>query len=97
LKTYKKGEAPDPTDIYIAQAWTNKGPYEREPEFRARGQVNILRPPHTGITVFLKEEKTRTREKEEKEARRLKRRMGKSMWVQLPDRPVTAQRQHVLW
>ncbi|KAJ9603947.1 39S ribosomal protein L22, mitochondrial [Cladophialophora chaetospira] len=97
LKTYKKGEAADPTDIYVAQAWTNRGPYDKEPEYRARGRMNILRPPHTGLSLLLKEEKTRTREKAEKEARALKKRLGKSMWVQLPDRPVTTQRQHVLW
>ena len=97
LKTYKKGEAPDSTDIYVAQAWTNRGPYGQEPDYRARGRMNLMRPPHTGLTLLLKEEKTRTREKAEKEARALKKRLGKSMWVQLPDRPVTAQRQHVLW
>lgn len=97
LKRLKKDEAVDPTDMYIAQAWTNRGPYGREPEYRARGRMNILRPPYTGITVLLKEEKTRTREKAEKEARRLKKRLGKSKWTHLPDRPVTAQRQHVLW
>ncbi|KIX94973.1 uncharacterized protein Z520_09283 [Fonsecaea multimorphosa CBS 102226] len=97
LKTYKKGVAPDPTDMYVAQAWTNRGPYGMEPDYRARGRVNIMRPPHTGITVLLKEEKTRTREKAEKEARALKKRLGKKMWVHLPDRPVTTQRQHVLW
>ncbi|EXJ60384.1 hypothetical protein A1O7_04536 [Cladophialophora yegresii CBS 114405] len=97
LKTYKKGEAPDPTDIYIAQAWTNRGPYGQEPDYRARGRMYVMRPPHTGLTVLLKEEKTRTREKVEKEAKALKKRTGKSMWVHLPDRPVTTQRQHVLW
>jgi ribosomal protein L22 len=97
LKTLKKGEAIDPTDMYIAQAWTNRGPYGREPDYRARGRMYIKRPPSTGITVMLKEEKTRTREANEKEAKRLRKRTGKNMWKQLPDRPVTAQRQHVLW
>ncbi|KIW89632.1 uncharacterized protein Z519_09788 [Cladophialophora bantiana CBS 173.52] len=97
LKTYKKGAAPDPTDMYVAQAWTNRGPYGQEPDYRARGRMYIMRPPHTGITVLLKEEKTRTREKAEKEARALKKRLGKNMWVHLPDRPVTTQRQHILW
>ncbi|ETI24783.1 hypothetical protein G647_04153 [Cladophialophora carrionii CBS 160.54] len=97
LKTYKKGEAPDPTDIYIAQAWTNRGPYGQEPDYRARGRMYVMRPPHTGLTVLLKEEKTRTRERAEKQAKALKKRTGKSMWVHLPDRPVTTQRQHVLW
>lgn len=96
-KTLKKGRAPDQTDIYVAQAWTNRGPYGREPEFRARGRVYMLRPPQTGISVLLKEEKTRTRENTEKEAKALRKRMGKNMWVHLPDRKITAQRQHVLW
>ena len=97
LKTQKKDEAPDPTDMYVAQAWTNRGPYGREPDYRARGRMYLMRPPHTGLSVMLKEEKTRTRERTEKEAKALKKRMGKSMWVHLPDRPVTTQRQHVLW
>ena len=97
LKALKKGEAVDPTDIYVAQAWTNRGPYGQEPDFRARGRMFMKRPPHTGLSVMLKEEKTRTREKVEKEGRAIKKRLGKSMWVHLPDRPVTTQRQHVLW
>lgn len=97
LKTYKKGHTPSPTDIYVAEAWTNRGPYGQEPDYRARGRMFIMRPPHTGLTVLLKEEKTRTRQKAEKEAKALKKRTGKNMWVHLPDRKVTTQRQHVLW
>jgi ribosomal protein L22 len=89
--------APDPTDIYVAEAWINQGPYGKEPEWRARGRMNILRPPHTRITVLLKEEKTRTREKNEKEIRQIKKRLRKSAWTQLPDRPVTNQSQYLLW
>ena len=37
----------DQTGMYIDQAWVGRGPYGREPEFRARGRVNILRPPVT--------------------------------------------------
>lgn len=96
-KALKKGHTPEQTDIYVAQAWTNRGPYGKEPEFRARGRVYMLRPPQTGISVLLKEEKTRTRENAEKEAKALRKRMGKSMWVHLPDRKITAQRQHALW
>lgn len=96
-KAYKKGLTRSETDIYIAEAWTNRGPYGQEPDFRARGRVYIKKPPSTGISVLLKEEKTRTRQKAEKEAKALRKRMGKSMWVQLPDRKVTTQRQHVLW
>lgn len=97
LKTYKKGEEADPTDMYVAQAWVNRGEYGQLPDYRARGRMNIMKPPHTGITVLLKEEKTRVREKAEKEAKAFKKRTGKSMWVHLPDRPITTQRQHVLW
>ncbi|RMZ88861.1 hypothetical protein DV736_g3919, partial [Chaetothyriales sp. CBS 134916] len=85
------------TDIYIAQAWINRGPYGKRPDFRARGRVYMMRPPHTGMTVLLKEEKTRTREQREKEEKTIRKRLGKNMWTQLPDRPVTNQSQYVLW
>ncbi len=96
-KTRKRGLHANETDIYIAEAWTNPGPYGREPEYRARGRVNILRPPHTGLSVVLKEEKTRTREKAEKDVKAIKKRLGKSSWTQLPDRRVSNQSQYVLW
>ena len=97
-KSYKAGYTPNPTDIYISQAWTNRGPYGREPDYRAFGRLYIMRPPHTGLSVLLKEEKTRTREKMEKEAKAIRRRMGKNMWTQLPDRKIQKpQGQYVLW
>jgi ribosomal protein L22 len=97
-KSIRHGHTPDPTSIYIAQAWTNRGPYGRAPDYRAFGRVNVLRPPHTGLSVLLKEEKTRTREKMEKEAKAIRRRMGKNMWTQLPDRKIQGpQSQYVLW
>lgn len=96
-KTLKKTQQAHPTDIYIAESWINRGPYGKQAEYRARGRMNIRRPPHTGISVLLKEEKTRTREKKDKEARAIRRRLGKGAWVQLPDRPVTRQSQQVLW
>lgn len=37
----------DPTNIYIDQAWVGRGKYGREPEFRAFGRTNVLRPPTT--------------------------------------------------
>jgi ribosomal protein L22 len=85
------------TDIYIAEAWTNRGPYGQEADYRAKGRINIMRPPYTGLSVLLKEEKTRTREKDEKEAKAIRKRMGKNMWTQLPDRPIVRQSQQVLW
>jgi ribosomal protein L22 len=97
-KSPRDGHTPDPTSIYIAQAWTNRGPYGRAPDYRAFGRINIMRPPHTGLSVLLKEEKTRTREKMEKEAKTIRRRMGKNMWTQLPDRKIQGpQGQYVLW
>jgi len=97
-KSFRDGHTSDPTSIYIAQAWTNRGPYGREPDYRAFGRLYIMRPPHTGLSVLLKEEKTRTREKMEKEAKAIRRRMGKNMWTQLPDRKIQGpQGQYVLW
>lgn len=46
-----------------------------------------------GISVVLKEEATRIRLAEEREQKRRK----KKVWVPLPDRLVTAQRQYCLW
>lgn len=85
------------TDIYIAEAWTNRGPYGQEADYRAKGRINMMRPPYTGLSVLLKEEKTRTREKDEKEAKAIRKRTGKNMWTQLPDRPIVRQSQQVLW
>lgn len=86
-----------PTSIYISQAWINRGPYGEKADYRAFGRLNIMRPPHTGLSVLLKEEKTRAREAAEKETRKIRRRMGKNMWTQLPDRKVTRQGQYLLW
>lgn len=96
-KSSKDGAKRNETDIYVAQAWTNQGPYGQEPDYRARGRINIMRPPWTGLSVLLKEEKTRTRQKVEKEAKEIRKRLGKSMWTQLPDRKVVKQSQYVLW
>jgi ribosomal protein L22 len=96
-KSLKDKSTRNPTDIYIAEAWTNRGPYGQEPDFRAKGRTNLMRPPYTGISVLLKEEKTRTREQHEKEEKVIRKRMGKNMWTQLPDRPVVRQSQQVLW
>lgn len=86
-----------PTDIYVAEAWVNRGPYDMKGSPRARGRQDILRPPHTGISVVLKEERTRTRVKMEKEIKAIRKRMNGKVWTQLPDRPITRQSQYVLW
>lgn len=46
-----------------------------------------------GISVVLKEEATRIRLMEEREQKR----QNRKVWMHLPDRPVTAQRQYPLW
>jgi ribosomal protein L22 len=46
-KKGKRRTIADPSSIYIAQAWVGRGPYGKVPEFRARGRMNILRPPYT--------------------------------------------------
>lgn len=47
----------------------------------------------TGFSVLLKEEKTRMRLSEEIK----KKRDNRKLWVALPDRPITSQRQYCLW
>lgn len=96
-KALQSGIRHSPTDIYIAEAWVNRGSYGMEASPRARGRQDILRPPHTGISVVLKEEKTRTRVKMEKEIKAIRKRMNGKVWTQLPDRPITRQSQYVLW
>jgi ribosomal protein L22 len=86
----------DPTSIYIEQAWVNRGPYDTAPDHRARGKINIMRLPYTGLSVVLKEEKTRIREWKDRETR-AKRQRKSMLWVQLPDRPISAQNQYYNW
>ncbi|KAI9694738.1 MAG: 54S ribosomal protein L22, mitochondrial [Bathelium mastoideum] len=83
----------DRTGMYIDQAWVGRGPYGKELEFRARGKVNMLHLPSTSLSVVLKEEATRVRQHEEREEKKRKRKV----WVQLPDRPITAQRPYYSW
>lgn len=97
--TFKDGERKkitDPTSIYIQQAWVNRGPYGFGMDHRARGQINRLRPPATGLSVLLKEEKTRIREWEDREADALRKRKSQ-LWTQLPDRKISAQNQYYSW
>ncbi|KAJ5989414.1 hypothetical protein N7481_004624 [Penicillium waksmanii] len=96
LKSGERKEITDPTNIYIQQAWVNRGPYGFGMDHRARGQINHLRPPATGITVVLKEQKTLIREWQEREADALRKRTAK-LWTQLPDRKISAQNQWYSW
>lgn len=105
------------TNMYVDQAWVGRGSYTKEPSYRAKGRVDVLRHPTTsksliryssskllyvwllcliesaGISVLLKEEATRIRLAEEREHKH----QNRKVWVPLPDRPVTAQRQYPLW
>ncbi|KAJ0416611.1 ribosomal protein L22/L17 [Aspergillus carlsbadensis] len=97
--TLKDGEhktIKDPTSIYISQAWVNRGPFGSDYDHRARGVINRLRLPHTSLSVVLKEEKTRIREWEDREAKALRQRKDR-LWVHLPDRPITQQNQYYSW
>ncbi|KAL8859051.1 MAG: hypothetical protein Q9178_004532 [Gyalolechia marmorata] len=92
----KKGKRRFVTDrsgIYVDEAWVGRGTYTVDYDYRAKGKTNILRPPETSITVRLKEEATRIRLMDEREQKRQR----KKVWLPLPDRPVTAQRQFCLW
>ncbi|MCJ1442526.1 MAG: 54S ribosomal protein L22, mitochondrial [Stictis urceolatum] len=92
----KKGKSRtvgDRSAMYIDQAWVGRGSYGSTPEFRARGRTNILKNPQTSISFLLKEEHTRIRQAKEREEKRAKRKP----WVHHPDRPITAQKQYVLW
>ncbi|AEO64746.1 99ec31df-74a8-41e5-962f-66f1e8244550 [Thermothielavioides terrestris] len=84
----------DPTRMYVAEAWVNRGPWRGKLiDYRARGRTYIKQRPTASISIVLKEEKTRIREHEERVAKQLR----QGPWVHLPDRPVTAQRQYYSW
>ncbi|CAD6444710.1 7b5457fa-fabd-4d6e-8d85-62c7acc76be2 [Sclerotinia trifoliorum] len=92
-KDGKRVKVEDPTALYVDEAWCGKGDWGKSYDFRARGNVNIMKNRTTSISLVLKEEKTRIRLHEEREEK-LK---NKKVWVQLPNRPVTAQRQYYSW
>ena len=96
LKDGKRHKVTDPSAIYIDQAWVGRGPYGQLPDFRARGKVNILRTPFTTISLKLKEEATRIREYQDREAKRAKK-LKEKVWRHLPDRPIQIQRQWYSW
>jgi len=93
LKDGKRHTVNDASRIYIDQAWVGRGPFGQLPDYRARGQVNIMRTPWTSMTVVLKEEATRVRQHEEREEKRKNEKLGAGLWMPLPDRPVQWQRQ----
>ncbi|KAJ5124508.1 mitochondrial 54S ribosomal protein L22 [Penicillium bovifimosum] len=96
LKTGERKKITNPSDIYIQEAWVNRGPYGYEMDHRARGQINRMRPPTTSISVLLKEEKTRIREWEDRDAKAQRQRISQ-LWTQLPDRKIPTQNQYYSW
>ncbi|KAL2056824.1 hypothetical protein ABVK25_002563 [Lepraria finkii] len=92
-KQGKRRVVTDRSAMYVDEAWVGRGPYEEGMDYRARGRGYRLRLPYTSISVVLKEESTRIRLAEERELKRQRKRV----WVPLPDRLVTAQRQYPLW
>lgn len=97
VKKLQKGIQPAPTDMYVAQAWVNRGPYGKLAMPRARGRMDVQRPPFTGLSVMLKEERTRTREHKDKEIKAIRKRLNGKIWTQLPDKPIHKQSNYVLW
>ncbi|KAL8927032.1 MAG: hypothetical protein Q9208_002577 [Pyrenodesmia sp. 3 TL-2023] len=53
-KKGKRRYVADKSSIYVDEAWVGRGPYGRDYDLRARGRVNVLRPPETSkSTPFL--------------------------------------------
>ncbi|KAK8068991.1 hypothetical protein PG994_005607 [Apiospora phragmitis] len=87
-------EVSDPTQLYVDQAWVGKGPGRGyRLHYHARGRMTRLFRPSAHINFVLKEEKTRIRQHQE----RVEKQAKAKPWVHLPNRPVTAQRQHYSW
>ena len=96
LKGGKRHLVTDRSKIYIDQAWVGRGPYGKLPDYRAKGRLFLMRTPFTSISLLLKEEATRVREYEEREAKRRRQRLN-NVWVPLPDRPIQTQSQWYSW
>jgi ribosomal protein L22 len=48
----KRVKITDPTTLYVDQAWVGKGDYGTEPDYRARGQIHIMKNPTTRKFIF---------------------------------------------
>jgi len=92
-KDGKRIKVEDPTALYVEQAWVGKGDFGITPDHRARGQINMMKNPTTHIALVIKEEATRLRQHEERQEKI----RNRKVWTQLPNRPVTAQRQFYSW
>jgi len=80
-------------EMYIAQAWVGRGPFEKGLNHRARGKIDMLKLPHTSITVQLKEHATLERIAREQKEKRDRRPVRQH----LPSRPIYGQRQYYQW
>ncbi|KAI2640043.1 ribosomal protein L22/L17 [Xylaria nigripes] len=90
----KKVSVADPTRLYVDQSWVTKGPPRgMRILFHSRGRASQAFRPTSRINLVIKEEKTRIRQYDE----RVEREAKKAPWVQLPNRPVTAQRPYYSW
>lgn len=92
-KDGKRLKIEDRTRLYIDQAWVGKGDFGTTPDYRARGNMCFMKNPTSHITVVLKEEATRVRLHQDREAKLAR----QKPWTQLPNRPITAQRQYYSW
>lgn len=73
----------------LMKPWTGPSPLP----FLSTREIRFYTDAAQGIALILKEEKTRMRLMGEREEKRTR----KKVWVQMPNRPVTAQRQYNLW
>ena len=52
-KSGKKRTIRSPSQIYISQAWVGRGTYGRKLDHRARGRINMMRPPSTSTFLLV--------------------------------------------
>ncbi|KAI6779492.1 54S ribosomal protein-like protein [Emericellopsis cladophorae] len=87
-------EIRDPTRMYVAQSWVGRGDWRgKHTDIKGRGRMGIIQNPKASFTVILKEERTRIREYQEREAKKL----AEGPWVHLPNRKVYGQRPYYSW
>ncbi|TLD09175.1 uncharacterized protein PgNI_07911 [Pyricularia grisea] len=84
----------DPNKLYIEQAWVNNGRkvFAGFVYPARRGHIPKWSIP-TNLNLVLKEQRTLIRQYKERKAKE----DARKPWVHLPNRPVTAQRQHYSW
>ncbi|EJP60935.1 hypothetical protein MY5147_008769 [Beauveria neobassiana] len=87
-------EVVDPSRMYIAQSWVGRGKWRgKSIDAKGRGRMGLIQHPATSLTIMLKEERTRVREHEEREAKKT----AKGPWIHLPNRSVHGQRPYYSW